>query len=117
MNPLASSFVGFLPVALAGFIGALVPRRDSRSERAAIGLVAALVVLFTMAMWPGAPASDEPTPAEWPHLLNVLIGLPLFGSAAVLFLPRQSPKVLRTFTLGVLLATLVASLYLLRVPM
>jgi NADH-quinone oxidoreductase subunit M len=118
MNPLASGLVGFLPVAFAGFVGALVPSRDSRRERAALGLVAALVVLFTIAMWPGARTGGDELPAvEWPHLLNVLIGLPLFGSAAVLFLPRQSPKLLRGFTLGILMLTLAASLYLLGVPM
>jgi NADH-quinone oxidoreductase subunit M len=47
----------------------------------------------------------------------VLVGLPLLGSVAVLFLPRQSPKLLRSFTLGVLLVDLAASLLLLRVPM
>jgi NADH-quinone oxidoreductase subunit M len=109
--------MGILPAALAGLIGALVPRRDSKAERFGIGLVAALAVLFTMTMWPGASSAPEGPPAEWPHLLNLLIGLPLFGSVAVLFLPRQSPKVLRGFTLGVLIVTFVASLYLLRVPM
>ena len=59
-----------------------------------------------MAVWPGSTTSEESVPkAEWPHLLNVLIGLPLFGSVAVLFLPRQSPKLLRGFTLAMLLAT------------
>ena len=77
MNPLASSLFGLVPVALAGFVGALVPRRDSKTERAAIGLIAALVVFFTMAMWPGAEAGIDQPASEWPHLLNVLIGLPL----------------------------------------
>jgi NADH-quinone oxidoreductase subunit M len=117
MNPLASGLVGLLPIAFAGFVGALVPRRDSRGERIAMALIAALVVLFTMTMWPGPRTGEEEPPVEWPHLLNLLIGLPLFGSLAVLFLPRQSPKILRGFTLGILLATLAASLYLLRVPM
>jgi NADH-quinone oxidoreductase subunit M len=117
MNPLATSVMGLLPALLAGFIGALVPRRDSKTERVGVALVAALAVLFTTTLWPGAPSGAEEVSSEWPHLLNVLIGLPLFGSVAVLFLPRQSPKLLRGFTLGVLLATLLASLYLLRVPM
>src|SRR6185295_6662923 len=100
MNPLAASLVGLWPVALAGFVGALVPRRDSRMERAMLAMIAALAVLFVMAVWPGAKSAEEDLPAvEWPHLLNVLIGLPLWGSAAVLFLPRQSPKLLRGFTL------------------
>jgi NADH-quinone oxidoreductase subunit M len=118
MNELASSLFGFLPVALAGVVGALVPRRDSKMERALLALTAALVVAFLMAVWPGSTTGEESTPkTEWPHLLNVLIGLPLLGSVAVLFLPRQSPKLLRGFTLAVLLATLAASLALLGVPM
>jgi len=117
MNPLASSLVGFWPVALAGFVGAFVPRRDSKIERAMLALACALAVLFTMAVWPGPSAIEDELPTEWPHLLNVLIGLPLLGSFAILFLPRQSPKLLRGFTLAVLLATLAASLLLLRVPM
>ena len=92
MNPLFGSLFGLWPAALAGFVGVLVPSRDSRAERALLGLMAALTVLFVMAIWPGAAAPDVTRPAEWPQLLNVLIGLPLFGSVAVLFLPRQSPK-------------------------
>jgi NADH-quinone oxidoreductase subunit M len=118
MNGLVAGFFDFLPIALAGVVGALVPRRDSRTERALLALTAALVVAFVMAVWPGAATTEEAAPkTEWPHLLNVLIGLPLLGSIAVLFLPRQSPKLLRGFTLGVLLATLAASLVLLSVPM
>jgi NADH-quinone oxidoreductase subunit M len=118
MNGLAGGFFDFLPIALAGVVGALVPRRDSKMERALLALTAALAVAFLMAVWPGAATSEETVPkTEWPHLLNVLIGLPLLGSVAVLFLPRQSPKLLRGFTLGVLLVTLAASLDLLTVPM
>src|SRR5262249_25637269 len=73
--------------------------------------------LFTIALWPGGAPAPEEAPAEWPYLLNVLIGLPLLSAVMVLFLPRQSPKVLRGFTLGSLLLTLAASLLLLRVPM
>jgi NADH-quinone oxidoreductase subunit M len=118
MNGLVAGFFDFLPIALAGVVGALVPRRDSKTERALLALTAALVVAFLMAVWPGAATPEEAAPkTEWPHLLNVLIGLPLLGSVAVLFLPRQSPKLLRGFTLGVLLATLAASMALLTVPM
>ena len=46
MNPLASTFMGILPAALAGLVGAFVPRRDSKGERVAIALVAALAVLL-----------------------------------------------------------------------
>ena len=117
MNPFFASLVGLWPVAAAGFVGALVPGRKSREERGLFAVIAALLVLFVMAVWPGAPAEDEVARTEWPHLLNVLILLPLVGSAMVLFLPRQSPRLLRGFTLAVLLLTLFASLFLLRVPM
>jgi NADH-quinone oxidoreductase subunit M len=118
MNELVGGLFGFLPVALAGVVGALVPRRDSKTERALLGLSAALVVAFLMAVWPGTTTAEDAVPKiEWRHLLNVLIGLPLLGSVAVLFLPRQSPKLLRAFTLAVLLGTLATSLVLLGVPM
>ena len=115
MNPLLT-LSGLWPVVAAGAVGALVPRRDSKLERAAIGLFAALAVALVISMWPGAAASEEPA-AEWPLLLNVLIGLPLGGAVAMLFLPRQWPKFLRAFTLAVLIVDLVASLWLLKVPM
>jgi NADH-quinone oxidoreductase subunit M len=118
MNPLFASVVGLWPVAAAGFIGALVPGQRSKSERWLIAGIGALLVLFVIAMWPGAPTADEDLPkAEWPHLLNLLIGLPLLSAAMVLFLPRQSPKVVRGFTLASLLLTFAVSLMLLRVPM
>ncbi len=118
MNPLMGSLLGFWPVALAGFVGALVPRRDSTRERAVLAFMAALVVLFAMAIWPSAKQAEEQLPSvEWPQLLNLLIGLPLLGSVAVLFLPRQSPRLMKRFTLGVLLATFAVSLFLLGVPM
>src|SRR5690242_15119245 len=113
MNPVFGSLFGLWPAALAGAVGALIPRRDSRLERTLLGLMGALVVLFVMAVWPGASAAEEGPAAEWPYLLNVLIGLPLFGSVAVLFMPRQSPKLLTGFTLGLLLVNLAASLLLL----
>jgi NADH-quinone oxidoreductase subunit M len=117
MNPVLGSLFGLWPAALAGAVGMMMPRRDSRLERGLLGLMGALVVLFTMAVWPGTtPAPDTP-PAEWPHLLNVLIGIPLLGAVAVLFLPRQSPKLLTGFTLGLLLLNLAVSLMLLSVPM
>jgi NADH-quinone oxidoreductase subunit M len=71
--------------------------------------------MFVMWMWPGA--EQQQVAGEWPHLLNVLIGLPLIGSFFILFMPRQSPRVLRGLTLGILLVDLLASLWLLQVPM
>ncbi len=115
-----SAMIGIWPALLAGAVGAFVPRRPSWTERAGIGLIAALLVTFVMWMWPSAAALTETAAApsvEWPHMLNLLIGLPLGGAVLMLFLPRQSPKFLRGFTIAVLLADLLASLWLLRVPM
>ena len=119
MNPILASVIGYWPVALAGVVGALVPRRDSKLERALIGGFAALAVLFLLAMWPSgsAVATSEGVPGEWPHLLNLLIGIPLIGAVAILFLPRQMPGLLRGVTMAFLFADFVASLWLLAVPM
>jgi NADH-quinone oxidoreductase subunit M len=113
-----SALLWIVPLALAGLVGALAPSRASRIERAVLGAVAALVVLFVMSVWssPRSEAAPGP-PYEWPHLLNLLVGLPLVGAFAVLFLPRKSESLLRGVTIGVLLADLAASFWLLRVPM
>ena len=79
------SIIDLWPAVLAGAFGAFVPKRPSWGERAAIGLIAALLVLFLMWMWPDAAGAIEETPTEWPHLLNLLIGLPLVGSLFILF--------------------------------
>ncbi len=116
MSPALGSLLDMWPALAAGAFGAFVPKRPSWGERAGIGLISALLVMFVMWVWPGAAAVEE-TPGEWPHLLNVLIGLPLVGSFFILFMPRQSPRFLRGLTLGILLADLLASLWLLQVPM
>jgi NADH-quinone oxidoreductase subunit M len=116
MSPSLGSLLDLWPALAAGAFGALVPKRPSWGERAGIGLISALLVMFVMWVWPGATTVEE-TPGEWPHLLNVLIGLPLVGSFFILFMPRQSPKFLRGLTLGILLVDLLASLWLLQVPM
>jgi NADH-quinone oxidoreductase subunit M len=116
MSPSLGSLLDLWPALAAGAFGAFVPKRPSWGERAGIGLISALLVMFVMWVWPGATAVEE-TPGEWPHLLNVLIGLPLVGSFFILFMPRQSPRFLRGLTLGILLVDLLASLWLLQVPM
>jgi NADH-quinone oxidoreductase subunit M len=114
-----SALLDLLPAMLAGAVGAFVPRRPSWTERIGIGLIAALLVSFVMWMWPSAATVTEASDAvgEWPHMLNLLIGLPLGGAILMLFLPRQSPRLLRGFTIVVLLLDLLASLWLLKVPM
>jgi len=114
-----SALLDLLPAMLAGAVGAFVPRRPSWTERIGIGLIAVLLVSFVMWMWPSSASVPDASTAggEWPHMLNLLIGLPLGGAVLMLFLPRQSPRFLRGFTIAVLLLDLLASLWLLKVPM
>jgi NADH-quinone oxidoreductase subunit M len=116
MNPLASAIVETWPYVLAFLLAAAVPSRPGRLERFALGLIALLAVAFVRGLWPSGEAAAA-EPSEWPHLLNVIVFLPLFGSVAVLFLPRQAPRLLKRFSMGVLLVDLAVSLLLLATPM
>jgi NADH-quinone oxidoreductase subunit M len=81
--------------------------------------MAALFALFVIRMWPQVgviPDVDNP-PYEPRTLLTWLIGLPTAGAIAILFLPRQTPGLLRGVTLLIMLGTLGASAFLLGVPM
>jgi NADH-quinone oxidoreductase subunit M len=111
--------VSYLAPALAlgaGVVGALVPRDKDVRQRVGLGVIAALTVWAVAALWttPAAPAADSP---EWPHLLSVLLGLPIVSAVGVLFIPRQSLRILRWFTYGIFAVSFVLSLQLLRVPM
>jgi NADH-quinone oxidoreductase subunit M len=109
-----------VPVIAAAGIAALVPRRHPWSVRAPIALTAGLLALFVARMWPGtaAQAADAaPPPVESAHLLTWLIGLPLAGAIAILFMPRQAHATLRAATTGIMLATFAVALPILRVPM
>jgi len=121
MSPGAKLIFEAWPFLAAFALGVLVPRRQGLLERIAIGVVAGLAVLLVSGLWPeaGAEAAEaaQTPPKEWPNLLNVIVFLPLFGSMAILFLPRQSPKLLRRFTMLILGLDLLASLWLLKVPM
>jgi len=116
MNPLASAIVETWPYILAFLVAAAIPLRNGRLERFALGLTAVLGVAFVRGLWPEAAAPAEPG-TEWPHLLNVIVFLPIVGSVAVLFLPRQAPRLLKRFSMAVLLADFAVSLLLLRTPM
>jgi NADH-quinone oxidoreductase subunit M len=115
MNPLASAIVETWPYVLAFLLAAAIPSRQGRLERFALGLVALLAVAFVRGMWPGEPAAAESS--EWPHLLNVIVFLPIVGSVAVLFLPRQAPRLVKRFSMGVLLVDFAVSLLLLGTSM
>jgi NADH-quinone oxidoreductase subunit M len=116
MNPLASAIVEIWPYVLAFVIAAAIPSRQGRLERFALGLTALLGVAFVRGLWPSGEAPAEPG-GEWPHLLNVIVFLPILGAVAVLFLPRQAPRLLRRFSMSVLILDFVVSLLLLSTPM
>jgi len=116
MNILSGFMSLLLPVA-AGFVGAAVPRKAKNKHRLGLGVVAFLTVAFIMWLWPSGEAQKTAADGEWPHLLNLLIALPLVGAAALLFMPRQNLKLLRAFTYGIFAVSFVASLWLLAAPM
>jgi NADH-quinone oxidoreductase subunit M len=108
----------YAPAVLAGLVAALLPRRHAPVTRVVLAAMAALFAVFLVRTWPVDAALPEgPTPAESPALLSWLIGLPIAGAVAILFLPRQTPGVLRWTTLLVMLGTLGASMLLLETPM
>jgi NADH-quinone oxidoreductase subunit M len=111
-----------IPLLVAGAVGALVPRGQGWRVRFPLAVMAALFALFMMRMWPSAPAAiteaDLAAPStESPTLLSWLIGLPLAGAIAILFLPRQSPRLLKATTFLVMIGTLLATIPLMRVDM
>jgi NADH-quinone oxidoreductase subunit M len=118
MSPLVRFLLEVWPYVAAFAIGMALPRRQGLPERVALGIVGVLAVVLVSGLWPGQVMPEgEATPTEWPHLLNVIVFLPILGAVAVLFMPRQTPNLLRRFTLVVMAADLVASLGLLSVPM
>ncbi|HEY1695430.1 MAG TPA: NADH-quinone oxidoreductase subunit M [Polyangiaceae bacterium] len=106
-----------LPVVAAAVVAALVPRKHGWSVRGPIAVMAGLLALFLVRMWPEAAAAEAVRPSETGHLLSWIVWTPLLGAIAVLFVPRQSHATLRWGTLLLMLATFVLALPLLRVPM
>jgi NADH-quinone oxidoreductase subunit M len=117
MNPLAQALFQIAPYVLAFVVGALIPRRQGTPERFAIGIVAALSVLLVKSLWPGAAVAPEENAHEWPYLLSVIVFLPILGAVFVLFLPRQSPVILKRVTFFILGLDALVSLGLLSSPM
>lgn len=102
-------------VVLAAAVGALVPHKHGPKVRTALALICGLTALFVVKMWvseSAEPPAEIPAP-ESPSLLSWLIGLPIAGAVAILFLPRQAPRLLQAVTLVVMLVTLALSLALL----
>ena len=117
-NPANATFGSIVPIVIAAAVAALVPREQGVRVRLPLALIAALFAIFVSRLWPATdiPASAE-VPAESPATLSWLIGLPMAGAVAILFMPRQSPRLLQTTTFLVMIATLFASIPLLRVDM
>ena len=118
MNPLASALFQIAPYLLVFAAGAFIPRRQGTAERVAIGIVAVLSLLLVRGLWPDAtpPVPDE-NAHEWKYLLSVIVFLPIFGAIFLLFLPRQSPVILKRFTFLILGLDGLVSLGLLSSPM
>jgi NADH-quinone oxidoreductase subunit M len=111
---------GAIPVFLAAVVAAIIPRKHGWDVRAPLAVIAGLMALFVVKTWPVTSEDVDAAAAAAPesnHLLSWLIGFPLAGAAAILFLPRQMPKLLRTVTMVVMFATLALALPLLGVTM
>ena len=117
MNSLGQSLFQTWPYIAAFLVGMAIPKRRSWLERISVGLVGALSAALVIGMWPGAEVAGEATvEKQWPHLLNLIVFLPIVGAMGLLFLPRQSKTFLRRYTLGVLALDFVVSLFLLKAP-
>jgi NADH-quinone oxidoreductase subunit M len=108
---------GIVPVVLAALVAATLPGRRSAGGRVAMGAITGAIVLFVVCLWPGEATLEGELPSEAGHHLSWIIGLPIAGAIAILFLPRQSPKLLQGTTLAFMFATLALTLPVLGVPM
>jgi NADH-quinone oxidoreductase subunit M len=119
-SPANATIGAALPFLLAATIAAFVPRGHGWQVRLPIALVTGLFALFVARMWPASTLTLDDVaeaPKESETLLTWLIGLPLAGAVAILFLPRQAPRVLKTTTMLVMFGTFAASLPLLSTTM
>ena len=108
----------FVPFAVAGSVAALVPTEGGWRTRLPLAIMAGLAVLMVSSLWVGENIEiPDQVPTEPKTILSWLLGLPIAGAIAVLFLPRQAPRVLQWTTLGTMIATLAASIPLLKVTM
>jgi NADH-quinone oxidoreductase subunit M len=112
-------FLGsWLPVFLAAAAASLATRGRSWSVRGPLAVIAALITLMVVRLWPETAAeSTSAPPAETAHLLTFIIGLPISGALVMLFLPRQAERALEAVTLTIMAGTLALALPLLRVSM
>lgn len=113
MSPIGQTFFEIVPYLLVFAVAALIPKGQTFALRALLGVVSCLLLLFVRAMWPGEGGLGTEPAAEWPHLLNLIVFLPILGAIFLLFLPRQAPLLLKRFTLFILALDFLASLTLL----
>ncbi len=113
---LAPFLHGWFPVLLSAAVAAMAVRGWSWSVRAPLAIMAGLIALMVVRLWPDA-AESTPPPAETAHLLTYIMGLPFAAALVVLVMPRQAERWIEAGTLLVMGATLALALPLLRVPM
>ncbi|MDP9000867.1 MAG: hypothetical protein M3O46_12230, partial [Myxococcota bacterium] len=108
-----------VPVFLAAAVAALVPRQHGWKVRGPIVAITGLLALFVGRMWPSVAALTEAAapPSESGRVLSWIVGVPIAGAIAILFVPRQSHAALRATTLALMLGTLGITLRLLHVQM
>jgi NADH-quinone oxidoreductase subunit M len=109
-----------VPVLIAATVAAMIPRRHGWDIRAPLAGIAGLLALFVIRAWPGVSevAADGGAAApESSTLLSWLIGFPIAGAIAILFLPRQAPRVLQGVTMAVMFGTIALTIPLLNVTM
>jgi NADH-quinone oxidoreductase subunit M len=114
-----ASIGSVLPFLASVVVAWAIPRSHGWRVRLPLAIIAGIFCLFVLRLWPTAalPAEGELPPSEPPTLLAWLIGLPAAGAIAILFMPRQAPRLLMATTFIVMLATIALSIPLLRVNM
>jgi NADH-quinone oxidoreductase subunit M len=105
------------PVLIAAAVAAAIPRRHGWDVRVPIAITAGLLALFVVRAWPAAGPAEPSTTPESTTLLSWLLGMPIAGAIAILFLPRQTPKLLQAVTMLVMFGTLALAIPLLNVTM
>jgi NADH-quinone oxidoreductase subunit M len=113
----ARFFDAGIPVLIAAAVAALIPRKHGWDLRLPLAAIAGVLTLFVVRAWPVTGVIPETPAPESSKLLSWLIGLPIAGAVAILFLPRQAPKVLRGVTMGVMFATIALTIPLFNVTM
>jgi NADH-quinone oxidoreductase subunit M len=117
---IASAFLfhTILPALLAAAIALVMPKRELWTVRIPLAVIAGLLTLFVVRLWPTTEIPEEVTPVVESHrILSFILGVPLATAVAILFMPRQAHRLLQWTTMLAMLATIALSVPLLRVPM